>query len=66
MNIKNLNETIDEVSKKLFPDDPEVAKLCQDIIDWERDNASTKVPRYKEPYLYMLKRIEKRWSEKLG
>ena len=66
MNIKHLVDTIHEVSGKLYPDVPEIAKLCEILITWERDYASVKTPRYKEPYAKILKGVEKRWTERIA
>jgi hypothetical protein len=66
MNIEHLRSTIEEVAQRLYPDVPEVAKLCQAIIIWERDYASVTTPRYKGPYMNLLKDVEKRWQERLA
>ena len=65
MNIESLLDTIKEVSVKLFPETPEVEKLCEIIIKWERDNSSLAIPRYKEPMAFFLKEVEKRWSKRI-
>ena len=66
MNIKHLIDTIHEVSNKLYPEVPEISKLCEALIIWERDYASIKTPRYKEPYTKILKGVEKRWAERIA
>ena len=66
MDIKHLQKTIDQIAERLYPDVPEVAKLCQAIIIWERDNASVSTPRYKAPFNKLLKGVEKRWQERLN
>ena len=66
MNIKHLQITIDEVAERLYPDVPEVARLCQVIIIWERENSSVATPRYKAPFNTFLKGVEKRWQARLN
>jgi len=66
MNIKHLQTTIDEVANELYPEVPEVSKLCQAIIIWERDNISVATPRYKAPFANLLKGVERRWQERLN
>lgn len=66
MNIKHLIDTIHEVSDKLYPEVPEISKLCAALITWERDHASVQTPRYKEPYTRILKGVEKRWAERIA
>jgi hypothetical protein len=66
MNLKSLLETIEKQSQNLFPEVENLSGLCHGLLLWERDNASIKTPRYKEPYLKMLKYVEKRWREKLS
>ena len=66
MNIKYLQKTIDEVAQRLYPDVPEVAKLCKAIIIWERDNASVTTPRYKNPYMNLLKGVERRMQDRFN
>ena len=65
MDIKSLLDTIDEVSQRLYPETPEVAKLCQALLEWERANISVTVPRYKDPYKKLLSGVEKRWRTRL-
>ena len=65
MDIKYLLDTIEDVSKKLYPETPEVAKLCQALMEWERANISVTVPRYKDPYKKLLAGVEKRWRARL-
>ena len=66
MNIKHLVDTIHEVSAKFYPEVPEISKLCEALIIWERDCASVKTPSYKEPYTSILKGIEKRWAIRIA
>ena len=66
MNIQHLIETIDEVAQRLYPDIPELPKLCQAVIIWERDNMSVTVPHYKDSYMRFLKGVEKRWQARLN
>jgi hypothetical protein len=66
MNIQHLLETVEEIANELYPDVPEVAKLCQAIIVWERDNMSVKTPQYKDSYQKLLKGVEKRWQSRLS
>jgi hypothetical protein len=66
LNIKHLLDTIDEVSSKIYPEMPEISNLCKVLIMWERDYASLKTPRYKEPYQTFLKGVEKRWAERIA
>lgn len=65
MDINSLLDTIDEVSKRLYPETPEVAKLCQALLEWERSNISVAVPRYKDPYKKLLSGVENRWGSRL-
>lgn len=65
MDIQGLVKTIDEVSRTFYPEVPEIAKLCEAIIRWERDNASILTPRYKEPFNTFLKGVGKRWQDRL-
>ena len=66
MDIKPLLETMGEVANELYPQVHEVAKLCQAIIVWETQNASVSTPRYKDPYMKLLKGVERRWEERLA
>jgi hypothetical protein len=66
MDIESLLSTIEEVSEELYPDVPEVAKLCEAIMRWERSHISVATPRYKEPYLRFLKGVEKRYQARLA
>lgn len=65
--IKSHLKTIEEISDRLYPDTPEVAKLCQAIMIWERLHMSKVTPRYKEPYETILKfvaeRLQKRFAQ---
>jgi len=63
--IKSLLDTVEDVSIRRYPETPEVTKLCQAIIMWERKNISITVPRYKEPYYNLLKGVEKRWRDRI-
>jgi len=64
--IKSHLKTIEEVSNRLYPNIPEVAKLCQLIMVWERLNISQVTPRYKEPYEKFLKGVEDRLKKRLA
>jgi hypothetical protein len=66
MNIQHLIEAIDEIAERLYPETPELAKLCQAVIIWERDNMSVTTPHYKDSYLRLLKGVEKRWQARLN
>lgn len=63
--IKSHLKIIDEISKRLFPDYPEVAKLCQVIMIWERLHMSYITPRYKEPYEKIIKGVADRLQRRL-
>jgi hypothetical protein len=65
MDIESLLETITEVSEELYPDVPEVAKLCQAIMIWERKNISVALPHYKEPLARLIKGVEDRMRKRL-
>ena len=64
--IKSHLKTIEEISNRLYPDYPEVAKLCHAIMIWERLHMSYVTPRYKEPYETILKGVEGRLRKRLA
>lgn len=66
MDIESLLKTIEEISKKLYPDVPEVAKLCYAVMVWERLNISVATPHYKEPFARFLKGVEDRLQKRLA
>jgi hypothetical protein len=64
--IKSHLKTIEEISNRLYPDIPELAKLCQALMIWERLHMSYVTPRYKEPYETILKGVEDRLQKRLA
>jgi hypothetical protein len=66
MDIESLLKTIEEVSQKLYPDTPEVAKLCLAVMVWERLHVSVAIPHYKEPFARLLKGVEDRLQKRLA
>jgi len=66
MNVKEVLESIEEISGARFPDFPEISELCKHVIMWERDNLSVTTPRYKEPYTKFLKTVERRWGGRIN
>lgn len=66
MDIDSLLETIREVATSEYPETPEVAKLCEAIMKWERLHISVSNPQYKEKLTYLLKGVEKRLQERIA
>jgi hypothetical protein len=59
MNIDKIIKVIKDVSAEKYPDNPEVAEFCKNILKWERENISFLKPHYKEPYRKYLKDAQK-------
>lgn len=66
MDIESLLKTIKEVSEKLYPETPEVAKLCHAVMIWERSHISVAIPHYKDPFIRLLKGVEERLEKRLA
>jgi hypothetical protein len=60
MNLDEIVKHINAISDELYPDSPEVANLCKELITWERENISKVTPRYKEPYKKILEKYAKK------
>ncbi|MFZ0929709.1 MAG: hypothetical protein WAN11_13975 [Syntrophobacteraceae bacterium] len=60
MNLDEIIKNIQRVADELYPGEPEVFKLCETLITWERENISKATPRYKEQYKRTLDDAAKR------
>jgi hypothetical protein len=63
VNIEEIVKSINKTSEELYPGELEVAKLCEVLLRWERENITKTTTRYKEPYRKILDGIVKRMLE---
>jgi len=60
MNLDEIIKSIKHIAGELYPGEPEVSKLCQELIQYERENISKATHRYKEHYRRHLEDFLKR------
>jgi hypothetical protein len=63
MNLDEIIKNIQTVASELYPGEPEVAKLCEALITWERGKISKATTQYKEPYRKILEGFAKKMME---
>lgn len=60
MNLDEIIRNIRSIADEQHPGEPEVAKLCEDLITWERSNITKVTTRYKEQYRKTLEGFAKK------